>query len=225
MQRLVSLYTAAQRAGAAAIDAEALRLQKELDVKTQKYVAAALEKELLKVPEPLRSTLRVARNVPAEKRTLEQKKLADTHPSLNISAGILYQYNQAAADELKKDQDRVNAKRAEKPVEDFVSVLNELPGVRPETRVFHRGDHRQPGKAVKPADLTIAAPPGQRFEIADADPRASSSGRRLVYARHLVTGKHPLVGRVLANRVWLDHFGRGLVETPADFGALGGQPT
>jgi Protein of unknown function (DUF1553)/Protein of unknown function (DUF1549)/Planctomycete cytochrome C len=225
VQRLVSLYTDLDRAKAAAIDAEALRLQKEVDAKTQKYVAAALEKELLKVSEPQRNKLRAALAAPLEKRTLEQAKLVDTHPSLNISAGILYQYNQAAADELKKDQERVNAKRAEKPVEDFVSVLNELPGPRPETHVFHRGDHRQPGPAVKPADLRIAAPEGERFEIADADPKASSSGRRLAYARQLVTGKHPLVGRVLANRVWLNHFGRGLVETPADFGALGARPT
>jgi hypothetical protein len=224
-ERLVSLYRDADRAKAAAIDAEVLRLQKDVDAKTQKYVAAALEKELAKVPEPLRNELRVARETPPEKRTVEQKKLVDTHPSLNISAGILYQYNQSAADELKKDQERVSAKRALKPAEDFVSVLHELSGVRPETHLFHRGDHRQPRQAVKPADLTIAAPEGQRFEIADADPKASSSGRRLAYARQLVTGKHPLVGRVLANRVWLNHFGRGLVETPADFGALGARPT
>jgi hypothetical protein len=224
-ERLVSLYRDTDRAKAAAIETEAQRLQKEVDAKTQKYVVAALDKELAKVPEPLRTKLRVARNTPAEKRTVEQKKLVDTHPSLNISAGVLYQYNQAAADELKKDQERVNAKRATKPVEDFVSVLNELSGVRPETRVFHRGDHRQPGQAVKPGDLSIAAPEGQRFEIADADPKAASSGRRLAYARQLVSGKHPLVGRVLANRVWLNHFGRGLIETPADFGALGTRPS
>jgi hypothetical protein len=225
VERLVSLYTDTDRARAAANDAEVLRLQKAVDAKTQKYVAATLEKELLKVPEPSRSELRMARDVPPEKRTLEQKKLVDTHPSLNISAGVLYQYNQTAADELKKDQERVNAKRAEKPVEDFVSVLSELPGARPETHVFHRGDHRQPKQAVKPGDLTIAAPEGERFEIPDADPKASSSGRRLAYARQLVSGKHPLVGRVLANRVWLNHFGRGLIETPADLGALGGRPT
>jgi hypothetical protein len=224
-QRLVSLYNDADRARAAAVDAEARRLQKEVDAKTQKYVAAALEKELLKVPEPKRSKLRAARDAPPEKRTPLQKKLVDTHPSLNINAGVLYQYNQAVADELKKDQERANAKRAEKPVEDFVSVLNERPGFRGETHVFHRGDHRQPRQAVKPGDLTIAAPLGQRFEIADADPKASSSGRRLAYARRLVSGKHPLVGRVLANRVWLNHFGRGLVETPADFGGLGVRPT
>jgi hypothetical protein len=224
-QRLVSLYTDAQRARAAAIEAEAARMQKEVDAKTARFVAAALEKELSKHPEPLRTRLREARNTPADKRTAEQKTLIETNPSLNLSPGVLYQYNQAAADELKKDQQKVNARRAEKPAEDFLSIASEQPGVRPETHVFHRGDHRQPKQAVKPGDLTIACPEGSRLEIADNDPKAPSSGRRLAYANYLTGGKHPLVGRVLVNRIWMNHFGRGLVETPGDFGALGMRPT
>ena len=64
-QRLVSLYHDADRARAAAIEAEAQRLQQEVDAKTSKYVAAALEKELQKFPEPLRAKLRAARADPA----------------------------------------------------------------------------------------------------------------------------------------------------------------
>jgi hypothetical protein len=224
-QRLVSLYHDADRARAAAVDAEAQRLQQEVDAKTRKFVAAALEKELQKYPEPLRAQLRDARETPAGKRTAMQKAALASHPSLNLDSGVLYQYNQAAADELKKDQEKVSAKRATKPVEDFVSVLNEQPGVQPETRVFHRGDHRQPKQVVKPGDLTIATAEGARLEIADHAPGAPTTGRRLAYARWLTSGRHPLVSRVLANRVWLHHFGRGLVETPGDFGSLGARPT
>ena len=43
--------------------------------------------------------------------------------------------------------------------------------------------------------------------------------------RHLVNGQHPLLGRVLTNRIWLHHFGRGIVDTPGEFGALGSRPT
>ncbi len=224
-QRLVSLYTDAQRKQATSIEAEAQRLQQDVNAKTTKYVAAALEKELLKYPEPLRNKLRAARAAALDKRTAEQKTLIDTHPSLNLSAGVLYQYNQAAADELKKDQERVDVKRAKKPVEDFVSVLSEPLGARPATHVHHRGDHRQPKQVVKAGDLTIAAAEGSRFEITDQDAKAPSSGRRLAYARHLTSGRHPLVGRVLANRVWFEHFGRGIVNTPGDFEALGARPT
>jgi hypothetical protein len=57
------------------------------------------------------------------------------------------------------------------------------------------------------------------------DPELPTSGRRLAYARWLTSGRHPLTARVLVNRVWMHHFGRGIVATPADFGVLGERPT
>ena len=224
-RRLVSLYTDADRAKAAAIEVEAQKLAKVVETKTEKYLAEALEKHLTKFPPEIRGKLREACNTPEGKRSDEQKRLLAANPSANISAGVLYQYNQAAADDLKKEQAKVAAERAKKPVEDFVSVLDEVPGVLPETRIFHRGDHRQPTQTVGAGDLTIASPARARFETAAKDPKLPTSGRRLAYARHLVDGRHPLVGRVLANRIWLHHFGRGLVDTPGDLGVLGNRPT
>ena len=224
-QRLVTLYTDADRAKAAEVEAQAGKLEKALEPKVDKYMAEALEKELTKHPADVRGKLRDARNAPEARRSAEQKQLLASHPSVNISEGVLYQYNQAAADDLKKEREKIAAVSARKPVEDFVSVLDEVPGVLPETHVFHRGDHRQPVRPVGPGDLTIAAPTGAQFEVARKDPGLPTSGRRLAYARHLVDGRHPLVGRVLANRIWMHHFGRGLVETPGDLGALGTRPT
>src|SRR5262249_45236238 len=80
-------------------------------------------------------------------------------------------------------------------------------------------------QAVRPGDLTIAAPEGARFEIADVSTGAANSGRRSTWAKHLTSGTHPLVGRVLANRLWFHHFGRGIVDTPGEFGVLGVRPT
>jgi len=224
-QRLVSLYTDADRERAAAVEAEAAVLQKAVAEKTARFIAEALEVELNKYEEPLRGKLREAFARPDAERDAEQKALVANNPSLNITAGVLYQYNSKAAEELKKDNEAIAAKRAEKPPEDFVAVLDEAPGVRPETHLFHRGDHRQPTKPVAPGDLTIAAAEGERFEIADADPAAPSTGRRLAFARHLTSGRHPLFGRAIANRIWMHHFGRGIAETPGDFGALGVKPT
>jgi hypothetical protein len=224
-QRLVSLYKDADRAKAAEVEAEVQKMQAEYNAKQAKFVLAAFEKELLKFPEEQREALRAAYTTAADKRTQEQKQLLLSNPKVNISPGVLYQYDVEADKELKADQAKIAAKRAEKPIEDFVSVLNETPGVIPETKVHHRGDYRDPRAAVTPGDLTIAAPDGKRFEIAPKDPQLPTTGRRLAYAKYLTSGAHPLVGRVLANRIWLHHFGRGLVESPGEFGFLGTPPT
>lgn len=92
--------------------------------------------------------------------------------------------------------------------------------------MFHRGDARQPkGPDLKPADLTVAAPEGGRFELPPAKPGDPTTGRLLAWAKHLTAGTHPLFGRVMANRIWLNHFGRGVVDTPGEFGRLGQPPT
>jgi hypothetical protein len=54
---------------------------------------------------------------------------------------------------------------------------------------------------------------------------AESSGRRLAWARWLVDDANPLTSRVMANRLWQHHFGRGLVRNSNDFGLAGGPPT
>ena len=224
-QRLVSLYTDVDRAQAAIITAEVAKFQEALREKTQRFLNTALEKELTKFPEDQRGKLRDAYKAPVDKRTDEQKMLLASNPSVNISSGVLYQYDQGAADELKKDTEKIAAKNAEKRPEEFLSVLSEVPGVVPATHVFHRGDYRQPKHEVAPGDLTIAAAAGKRLEIPAKDPSVTTSGRRLAYARHLTSGEHPLVGRVLVNRIWMHHFGRGLVDSPGDFGTLGSRPS
>ena len=223
--RVISMYTEAQRAKAAEVEAEAGKLQAAYNEKQAKLVEEAFEKALEKFPAEQRDALRTAFKTPDDKKTDEQKQLVATNPGLRVDPGVLYQFNEAASNELKKDMAVIQAKRGEKPVEDFISVLTEPAGEPPVTSVFHRGDHRQPTIAVKPGDLTIAAPAGQRFEIPDHDASLTSSGRRLAWAKHLVDGQHPLLGRVLANRIWLHHFGRGIVDTPGEFGILGTRPT
>ncbi|MGC3966966.1 MAG: DUF1553 domain-containing protein [Pirellulales bacterium] len=100
--------------------------------------------------------------------------------------------------------------------------MTEVAGKLPVTLVHYRGDHLQPRQAVAPGELSIFA---EAPKIAEKDGKLPSTGRRLAYARYLTAGKHPLVARVLVNRFWMHHFGRGIVASPGDFGALGDRPT
>ena len=224
-QRLVSLYTDADRKRAAEVEAEARIIVAEKNTKQQVFMAEALEKELQKYPEQLRGRLRTAYQIPRNKRSADQQALLKQHPSVNITPGVLYQYLPKAAEDLKKYDTRISQVRAKKPREEFLRALVESDRNVPETRLFHRGDFQQPKQVVAPAALTVLSGPSgaHRFPL-DSD-RVGTTGRRSAFANWLTNGEHPLVARVIVNRVWMHQFGRGIVATPADFGRLGTTPS
>src|SRR5438477_3247639 len=224
-QRLVSLYTEADRKKAAEVEMEAKKLGEEKTAKQKQYIDEALNKHLEKFEAGLREQLRQAFDTPAEKRTAEQKKVLADNPSVNINAGVLYQYNQKAADDLKAMDAKIAEIRGRKPPEDFICPLLEPADKVPVTYLFHRGDPKQPKQSIGPGGLSVLAPAGQPTEWPEKDSNLASSGRRLAFARWLTSGTNPLVARVLLNRIWQHHFGRGLVATPSDFGVMGERPS
>ncbi|MBI2925094.1 MAG: DUF1549 domain-containing protein, partial [Verrucomicrobia bacterium] len=225
-QRLVSLYTETERTKAAEVEAEAARLVAEKEAKQKQFIAEALDKHLKeKFEEPLREKLRAALDTPADKRTDEQKKLLTDNPSVNIHPGVLYQYNPKAADELKAMDTKIGEVRARKPPEDFLHALTEAPGRTPPTHLFHRGDPKQPKEQFGPGALTVLCGGEKPIEFSAKDDSLPTTGRRLAFARWLTSSNNPLLARVIVNRVWMHHFGRGLVGTPADFGMTGERPT
>lgn len=88
-----------------------------------------------------------------------------------------------------------------------------------EVRFYHRGDHRQPTVVLTSGVPRIAGDPqiAQQISIA-AQPR-------MILAQWLASQANPLPARVMANRIWQNHFGRGLAATPSDLGLAGIGPT
>ncbi len=95
-------------------------------------------------------------------------------------------------------------------------VLHELPKPR-KTTVYIKGDFTRPAEIVQCG--TPSALPGQ---LVSNDSRRLT---RLDLARWLVHRSNPLTPRVIANRIWHQYFGRGLVETENDFGLQGTPPS
>ncbi len=99
--------------------------------------------------------------------------------------------------------------------------------------VMQRMDEVQPGALSRiealPSDLikkSAGKPGGVRLAAASADTMESKeSDRRIALANWLTDPRNPLTARVIVNRVWQHHFGRGIVGTPSDFGRNGEKPT
>ena len=98
-------------------------------------------------------------------------------------------------------------------------------GVRIEpapTALLLRGSVTSPGAIMTPAGLSA-------ITAVDADlglvPEAPEAERRRRFAAWISAPANPLPARVIANRIWQYHFGRGLVATPSDFGLNGGRPS
>ena len=86
------------------------------------------------------------------------------------------------------------------------------------TKVLHRGDPEQPLDKVRPQVPVILG----KLKLAED---TNEQQRRVALARWITARSNPLTARVMANRVWQYHFGRGLVDTPSDLGLNGAQPS
>jgi hypothetical protein len=99
------------------------------------------------------------------------------------------------------------------------------PGI-PTTYVLDRGDWNSPGESVLagfPRVFSGKVEPAN-FRL-DPFKRWPTRGRRKVLADWIASAENPLTARVMANRIWQGHFGRGIVSTPSDFGNLSDGPS
>jgi Protein of unknown function (DUF1553)/Protein of unknown function (DUF1549)/Planctomycete cytochrome C len=86
-----------------------------------------------------------------------------------------------------------------------------------------RGDANAKGAPMKPGFVTVATYGNPPTELPPADGR--TSGRRRALAEWLASPQNPLTARVIVNRIWHHHFGRGIVATLDNFGRMGERPT
>ena len=96
----------------------------------------------------------------------------------------------------------------------------------PTTYVLQRGEWNRPGEPVKPGFLSaIEGHSNPAVLIQDRFKSIPTRFRRLVLANWIASPDNPLTARVMVNRMWQHHFGRGIVATPSDFGKNGAPPS
>ena len=121
--------------------------------------------------------------------------------------------------ELEKQITQINSARREFTTGLLMTDQETRPA---ETRILVLGDHKKPGQPVVPGFLSILDP-NPALIPKPANPK--TLGRRLALARWIASSQNPLTARVFVNRLWQQHFGQGLVDTPNDFGLAGSRPS
>ncbi len=146
------------------------------------------------------------RNLTEQIKTLGVKLLGDEKHR---------EYQRLFAEMEKLKNERVSS--------DFALSVSEFGSQPPETFVLYRGNPTSPRDKVEPGFLSILG--GGTAVVPTPAPDAKSSGRRLALANWVASPENRMTSRVMVNRIWQHHFGRGLVRSPNNFGQLGDLPT
>jgi hypothetical protein len=143
--------------------------------------------------------------------------------------------------EKKKLTAQIEGVKAGRPPFEFALAVRERGVKPPPTHVLIRGNAGSPGAEVQPAFLSVLGRSRReealnKSEIRDLKSQSEtslltsaatseSSGRRRALAEWIASAENPLTARVMVNRIWQHHFGRGIVTTTSDFGRAGVLPT
>ena len=203
-------------------------LQKETEELTVKFQSTFFEDEIGKLPSPIRKDVRDALLKNKEKRTAIEAYLASKFQSriqpekAQLQKSLIERYPGYRDVHQNKENQMQNLRTRLIHFEE-IRALYDLPG-SVMTPFLMRGDPLTPAEPVSPGVVRIL----ERVVPFYWNPPAKNSktsGRRLAFAQWLTHPKHPLTARVLVNRVWMHHFGVGLVATTENFGQMGSRPS
>jgi hypothetical protein len=179
----------------------------------------ALEAKLANVPE----AVRVAFNTDESKRTPEQQEFVEANKKTikvsddEIRAGL----SQEEAERLHAVEKRLVSIYAGYKPPPMAPGLTDIGREAPLTYVAVRGNPLVRGERVQPGFLTALG----GGDVKEPTEDATTTGRRRALAEWIASPENPLTARVMVNRIWQFHMGRGIVATPSDYGTRGTLPS
>lgn len=190
------------------------------------YEQQVLQEKLKALPEGIREDVRIALATAEDKRDDVQKYLAgkfakqlaveDAEVRKILKAGDV-----PAVDRLEA---QIKTWTGYKKKLDVVQAVWDI-GEPPSIRLLQRGSAESPGPKVQPGFLTVTTPADKLNAARPPETQGKTSGMRLAYGKWLSSRENPLTARVIVNRIWQHHFGKGIVETPDNFGKMGAEPS
>ena len=209
----------------AEIDQQLAVLKSAGEQKIDPLKKKVVDERLIKLPKSLQDDLRAVVATAAEQRTEVQKYLAEKFAAtLKVTSSDLKTADTAYAKDEEKYQSEAKLLEAKKLPDPKIQALWDRGEPSP-TYILRRGSPSSFGPLVNPgvpAALTSGLKP---YEIKEPWQGAHKTGRRLALANWLIQPNHPLTSRVMVNRIWARHFGKGIVTSLGNFGHTGTPPS
>jgi Protein of unknown function (DUF1553)/Protein of unknown function (DUF1549) len=197
------------------------RLRRQIEAIEQPYAAEILKDKLARLPKEAREAF----EADPMTRSTEQEELVKKHAKqMTVEAkkmmAALPEEARPGWQGRKKEMETLAA-QAPAPLP-TASGMTDLGPQAPPVRMLRKGNFANPGEEIGPGFLSVLGPTELPKPKEDS---TATTGRRRALADWVTRPDNPLTARVMVNRLWLGHFGRGIVATPGDFGTQGASPT
>lgn len=199
-------------------DERTAEVRRQIDEIERPYREKFSQKRRGRFPEEYAKLL----DIPEEKRTPYEQQIA------TMVAKQVYADDKAMFNGMKPaEKDRLDALKKQladagpRPTAAAVSMsFTDVSRDVPPTHLLKRGNWRNKSAEIRPGFLSA-------FDdrVAEIKPNGHTSGRRTALAEWVADSKNPLTARTIVNRIWLQHFGRGIANSPGDLGLQGERPT
>lgn len=207
------------------VDGAVGELKQQLAKVRGPYEQQLLEEKLKSLSEAIRDDVRTALATVEDKRDEVQKFLVRKF-------GKTLAVSDAEVNKALKEVDRPTVERLESQIRTWSGYRRKLDAVQavwdvgepPSMRLLQRGSAESPGPKVQPGFLTVATAHDKLDAVRPPETKGKTSGLRLAFSNWLTSRDNPLTARVIVNRIWQHHFGKGIVETPDNFGKMGAPP-
>ena len=196
-------------------------IKKAISSIEQPYVSVLLKDKLAKLPKDVREAFATT---PVERSAFQEDLLKKYATQMAVAPKTM--------ESAMKPADRRVWTELGGEIRDLVKQKPEGPPMAsgmtdsdPKGMPIHllvKGNYKNPDEVIPPGFPSIFAEILPPFED---HPNGTTSGRRQALAEWLTRPDHPLTARVMVNRLWQNHFGRGIVPTPSDYGIQGTEPS
>ena len=202
------------------------QLENQVQEQAQPLREKLIEEKLTLLPKTIQKDLKAAKTIDPKKRTKIQQyllnKFSSSLQATDIELKQRFDVFLKKAEDIEKQIKDQKKKLKSKPM---IRAMFDMGGQPTPTRILGRGEYTNPKSLVHPGVPSVLKNGVSDYKIQDSNFNTGTSGRRLALAKWLIQPRHALTSRVMVNRIWQNHFGRGLVATPGNFGVTGERPS